>query len=408
MNFVFISPQFPTVFWQFCNRLQRNGVTVLGIGDAPYDNLSPELKGSLTEYYYTPDLKNYDAVFRAVAFFSFKYGKIDWLESNNEFWLSQDARLRDDFHITTGASAAQMALWQSKAGMKPLYQQGGVPTARQIKASSLDEAKGFAWQVGYPLFVKPEVGMGSMGARKISDEGELCSFFDSLGDEPYVIEEFVPGTIVSYDAIFDSKSEPLFENMEEFPPSMARVAAESLDMAYTCLPTIDPKLEAYGRACGKSFGIRSRFAHMEFFRLTQDKEGLGQAGDYVGLEVNMRPPGGNTPNMMNYAHSCDVYQIWADMVTKDRREFPETDDLYYCVYASQRDCHQYAHSDEDIRRTWGASLVTAERISPALSDDMGDMSYIVKVKTNEERLAFIRYVHERTADDPCRPEDLAI
>lgn len=51
MNFVFISPQFPKSYWNFCDRLKKNGVNVLGIGDTPYDALSPELRGSLTEYY---------------------------------------------------------------------------------------------------------------------------------------------------------------------------------------------------------------------------------------------------------------------------------------------------------------------------------------------------------------------
>ena len=62
----------------------------------------PELKESLDEYYKVGSLENYDEVYRAVAFFAFKYGKIDWLESNNEYWLEQDARLRTDFNITTG------------------------------------------------------------------------------------------------------------------------------------------------------------------------------------------------------------------------------------------------------------------------------------------------------------------
>ena len=51
MNFVFISPNFPKTYWNFCDRLQKNGVRVLGIGDAPYEELLPELKASLTEYY---------------------------------------------------------------------------------------------------------------------------------------------------------------------------------------------------------------------------------------------------------------------------------------------------------------------------------------------------------------------
>ena len=89
MNFVFISPHFPRTYWLFANRLKRNGVNVLGVGDCPYDGLDENVRNSLTEYYYVQDMKDYSQVFKAVAFFSFKYGKIDWLESNNEYWLEQ-------------------------------------------------------------------------------------------------------------------------------------------------------------------------------------------------------------------------------------------------------------------------------------------------------------------------------
>ena len=81
-NFIFISPTFPTNYWQFCRELKNNGMNVLGIGDQPYDELKPELKDSLNEYYKVGSLENYDEVYRAVAFFAFKYGRIDWLESN--------------------------------------------------------------------------------------------------------------------------------------------------------------------------------------------------------------------------------------------------------------------------------------------------------------------------------------
>ena len=84
MNFIFISPNFPRTYWQFCDRLLQNGVNVLGIGDAAYDGLEAELKSSLTEYYKVGSLEDYEQVYRAVAFFAFKYGKIDWIESLNE------------------------------------------------------------------------------------------------------------------------------------------------------------------------------------------------------------------------------------------------------------------------------------------------------------------------------------
>ena len=68
-NFIFISPNFPTNYWQFCRELKNDGMNVLGIGDQPYDELKPELKDSLNEYYKVGSLENYDEVYRAVAFF---------------------------------------------------------------------------------------------------------------------------------------------------------------------------------------------------------------------------------------------------------------------------------------------------------------------------------------------------
>ena len=133
MNFIFISPQFPHTYWNFCDRLKKNGVNVLGIGDAPYDALEDCLKNSLTEYYKVNSLENYDEVFRAVAFFSFKYGKIDWLESNNEYWLEQDARLRTDFHITTGIQYDRIGSFKHKSAMKENYRKAGAISRRPFR-----------------------------------------------------------------------------------------------------------------------------------------------------------------------------------------------------------------------------------------------------------------------------------
>ena len=79
MNFIFLSPNFPKTYYHFTQCLRNNGVTTLGIGDEPYDHLSQECRDSLVEYYKVSSLENYDEVYRAVAFFAFKYGRIDWL-----------------------------------------------------------------------------------------------------------------------------------------------------------------------------------------------------------------------------------------------------------------------------------------------------------------------------------------
>ena len=53
-----------------------------------------------------------------MAFFIFKYGRIDWLESNNEYWLERDAALRTDFHITSGFKTSDMPRIKYKSKMK--------------------------------------------------------------------------------------------------------------------------------------------------------------------------------------------------------------------------------------------------------------------------------------------------
>ncbi len=100
---------------------------MLGIGDSGYDEIPDELKECLTEYYRVDSMADYDAMVRAMGYFTFKYGKIDWLESNNEFWLEQDAALRTDFNITTGAQNDFIDRIKYKSKMKESYIAAGYP-----------------------------------------------------------------------------------------------------------------------------------------------------------------------------------------------------------------------------------------------------------------------------------------
>lgn len=395
MNFVFISPHFPRTYWLFANRLKRNGVNVLGIGDCPYDGLEDNVRDSLTEYYYVQDMKDYEQVFKAVAFFSFKYGKIDWLESNNEFWLEQDARLRTDFHITTGEQYADIGRIKKKSAMKEYYKKAGIPTARLHMVSTIEAAREFIKQVGYPVIVKPDVGVGANDTYELKNEDDLKVFFANVHNISYVMEEFVPGKILSYDAILDNKSQPLMEACTEWPPSIVNIVNEKLDLAYFVRADVPETLKNAGRATVNAFGVKSRFVHLEFFQLEHDKEGLGKAGDFVGLEVNMRPAGGYTSDMMNYARSMDVYQIWADMVTDNRRIQADTHENYFCVYAGRRDQFSYVHSPEEISKKYGNNIVTAERMTELNVPRMGNQCYIVKLKTETEVHEFIKFVTQR-------------
>ena len=399
MNAVFVSPQFPSVYWQFCAALRRNGARALGIGDTLWEALAAEVRASLDEYYWVHDLEDYDQVYRGVAYFAYRWGRPDWIESNNEHWLPLDARLREDFNVENGPRPDEVARWQSKAAQKGFYAAAGVPSARQTRLSTFDETRWYIGEMGhYPVFAKPEVGVGAGGTRILRTDDDLRDLLATHGEVPYVIEQLVEGQICSWDAILDSRGEPLFENQEEFPPSMADVVHGGLDLAYRSLPEVDPELSRLGRATVRAFGLTSRFVHLEFFRLGREHAGLGARGDYVGLEVNVRPPGGTTPEMMNYAHATNVYQIWADMVCFDERRTPRDGEDGFCVYASRRGAHRYAHAHEELLARWGSAVVSCGPVPPALSDDMGDYQYTARLATEDEANEFVAYVHEGEGD----------
>ena len=391
MNFIFISPNFPRTYWQFCDRLRQNGVNVLGIGDASYDGLEPELKSSLTEYYKVDSLEDYDQVLRAVGFFVFKYGKIDRIESLNEYWLEQDARLRTDFNVTTGIQADRIGFIKEKSLMKKLYLEAGIPTARQHFVSTPEAGREFISLVGYPVIVKPNIGVGAHDTWKLENDADFDAFYASLPPVPYVMEEYIQGDVVSYDGIFDSNCEPLFENMNVFPPVMD-VVNENKDLNYYTCPEVAEKLKVLGRRTVKAFNVGRRFVHLEFFRLTKAHKGLGKKGDFVALEVNMRPPGGYTPDMMNFAHSTDVYKIYADMVCDDDRRLPVSDDQYYCSYASRKDGNSYLHTHEEIMERYGADMMMQEEMPEISWATMGRYMYTARLKTFDEALEFIRFV----------------
>jgi len=395
MNVVFISPQFPADQWKFAAALKNNGVNVLGIGDTPYDRLSGDCINSLNEYYYLSSLENYDDLYRAFAFFCFKYGKIDWVESNNEYWLEKDAQLRQDFNLKTGVLPVDLASFKPKSAMKAFYKKAKVPTASLIKFSDKESALAFIKKVGWPIIAKPDIGVGAADTYKLSNEEDLDKFINNKVDVEYVLEEFVSGDIYSYDAIVNSEGTVLFESSNVFPPSIMDIVSKQLDLSYYVLPQIPEQLRKRGRATLKAFNVKSRFVHFEFFRLYDDKEGLGKKDDFIGLEVNMRPAGGYTPDMMNFAHSCNVHQIWADMLCYDEDRHKERKHNYYCVYASKRDNFTYVNKSEDINKKYRKELVKAEIMPDGLASAMGNESFTALFKKEEEVKQFIEFVSKR-------------
>lgn len=134
--------------------------------------------------------------------------------------------------------------------------------------------------------------------------------------------------------------------------------------------------------------MKSRFIHFEFFRLKSDQH-IGKAGDVVALEVNMRPSGGFSPDMMNFAHSTDVYKIWADMMAYDKTDMPLGSHAY-CAYVGRRDGKHFIMDHDALMQKYGENMCLVTRIPQALSPAMGDMAYMAAFFSRREMDEFYR------------------
>jgi len=382
MNIVFLSPHFPPNYYPFSVHLRRLGANVLGVADEPYEHLHPALKDALTEYYRVDNLGDYDQLVRALGYFTHRYGKIDHLDSHNEFWLETEARLRDDFNIR-GLRYKQILDVKLKSRMKKIYQKAGIDVARGKMIRNLGDAQEFVAACGYPLVAKPDVGVGAAQTYKLTCDDEMARFFTEKPPVDYFMEEFIQGQIVSFDGLVDFRGALVFSAAHHFSSGVMETVNQDSDLYYYSYREIPADLAEVGRRTLKAFNVRGRFFHFEYFRTPDDR--------LVALEVNMRPPGGLTTDMFNYANDIDVYAAWAELVVNGKTEVAATRPYHVC-YAGRKIGRPYRNSHEAVLAHCGSQLVYHQPISGIFAGAIGNYGYIVRAPQLEHVVQLAEFI----------------
>lgn len=370
MNIVMLSPHFPPNYDLFSVHLRNLGATVLGIGDAPTEDLTPRLREALAGYYRVDNMHDEDQVHNALRYFNDRFGAIDRLESQNDHWLDSDALLREVYGIP-GLKPKDLLCMRKKSLMKDNFALAGVRTPSWKIASGFKEAASWAKKTGYPLVAKPDSGVGAANTFKIHNKDELKAFFASKPEGDFILEEFISGVIFTFDGLADRDGQVLFRSSLRYNMGMMEQVNDQLDVMFHTLREIPADLEEAGREVVRTFDIRERFFHLEFFR-TLDKE------DLVALEINARPPGGPILDIYNHASETDLYLKWAQMITGSPGDPGDVEKPWLCAFVGRRNIRSHLYSHEEFMGRFAHMVIHHEPVPGVFSSGMGDYYYILR------------------------------
>ncbi len=375
MNYIVISPFYPQNFQQFTIELANQGINVLGIGQEPYDQLDQPLKEALTEYFRVENLENLDEVKRAVAFLFYKHGPIDRIESHNEYWLEQDAQLREQFNVF-GAKPKDLKKTKFKSEMKKLFKKAGVPVVPGQVVKTISGVDLAVNKLGLPLIAKPDNGVGAAATFKLETKKDV-EYFKSEWDQEtvYFFEKFVQsGEICTFDGLVDKDGQIVFSTTFDYAHTPLDLMIYKMDNSYYVLKDTDPKLRIYGESIVKTFGMKERFFHIEFFR---------DGDDYVAIEYNNRPAGGFTIDVYNFAHSIDLYKGYAAIVVG--KEFPSTHlKPLFCLATSRRASTNYAYAESELLEKYRDNFKVKKDMPAAFAELQGDYLYMLTTSSREQ------------------------
>lgn len=379
MDFLYLSPEFPENYANFIIQLEAHGVSVWALGETDFYSMEPRLR-QVIRYYQQTDFgsltavdKALDELLRAKKAMGSGLG-FDVVESHNEMWLGIEAHLNKRLSIP-GIRPDDLKRLKKKAAMKRLFAKLGLTTARGELLAGTSHAPALGEEIGFPLILKPNEGVGAAFIHKVTDQAQLGKLLPLLSEE-YVLEEFIDAPIVSYDGLVDRDGSILFENSLIYGDGVLEYVHGKDTFFYT---ERHPPLAlcAIGRRLVDAFAIRRKFFHFEFF--VRD-------GDYIPIEINCRPPGGAILDMMNYSIDDDLYAAYARMITSQKKPAIKDYRKYYCAYVGRRD-RDYSYSHSQLIKHLGNDLIEYAENPAVFQEAMSLYRYIIRSQDKNKLLA---------------------
>jgi len=229
------------------------------------------------------------------------------------------AEVRDALGIP-GIGADTARNFRDKDRMKAVLRAAGVPVARSALVHSARELERFVADVGLPVIVKPQAGLGTRGTHRLDGPADLAALAPPTRAQPLQVEEFVRAREHTCETV-TVRGAPVWRSGTRYFPTPLEVLETAWVQYCVLLPREDddPTWRAFDpvntAALAALFGAAGASAagtaltHMEWF--------LRDDGTRLVNEVGVRPPGVHIMPLMGLAHDTDMFADWARLGALD-------------------------------------------------------------------------------------------
>ena len=288
--------------------------------DAP-ERFPEGLRSKLAAHLVVDNALSVDDLTEAVAAVRQKVGQIHRLIGTLEQLQEPLAAVRERLGIP-GMGLEAATNFRDKSRMKDVLQAAGLPCARHRRMTSVEDARDFVREVGYPIVVKPLAGAGSKGTFQVNNDEdfhEVLAINRPHPQRPLLAEEFMQGEEHSFDGVLID-GEMVWHSLTHYYPPPLEVLRNPWIQYCVLLPreVEHPRYDEIrraGYASVRALGLETGVFHMEWFRRLD--------GSVAINEVGARPAGAQISRLLTWTHDTSFYRAWARLVIDHEFSLPE-------------------------------------------------------------------------------------
>lgn len=318
---IFVAPYLMDATERFIDATTRVSDCQVGLVSCdPLEKLPAAIQARLTAHFRVNNIETGELL-RGVQAIGNQLGGIDRILGMLEQIQVPLGEIRDHLKVP-GMGAEASNNFRDKSVMKSVLRANGLPCAKHQQSGSLEQARQFANQCGYPVIIKPLDGAGAKGTFRCENDEHLAQCWSHLepgSDNPVVLEEFITGKEHSFDSICIN-GQMIWSSISHYSPGPLEVVREPwiqwcvmIPREYD-LPQYQP-VKKIAQSALSALGMETGLSHMEWF--------LRPDGSIAISEVGARPPGAQFTTLISYAHDFDLYRAWAEAIIHEHFQIPK-------------------------------------------------------------------------------------